>query len=298
MARSLLFMRHVEKNNDNLRRVRSRYWFGTIWEENDKRIIKDQETEYKIISDDDHTKETSTYPNRLHWHCLLKFKNPVQWPPSLTTHWEKPVNIIKARQYCLEKGPNYYEEGTLQIRCQNGEEWKGFVEQCKISTPKEMIDGPFSQLYARYRSFAGEVFNQFSTLTPNDGELNNLWLTGEPGTGKTRYVWNNFQDLYVKSLNKWWDGYHGQENVLLDDWDPNHKVLIWHLKIWADRYPFNAETKGSSMMIRPQKIIITSNYTIEECFENPEDVKAIRRRFKVIRFWTVGGMSHNSAEIE
>lgn len=36
--------------------------------------------------------------------------------------------------------------------------------------------------------------------------------------------------------------------------------------------------KGSSRKIRPEIIIVTSNYTIEQCFEGP-DIDAIKRRF-------------------
>ena len=42
------------------------------------------------------------------------------------------------------------------------------------------------------------------------------------------------------------------------------------------------------MTIRPKRIIITSNYNIEDCFENPQDVEAIKRRFKVYRFLRLG----------
>lgn len=285
-------MQHIRGGNRELRSRKSRYWMGTIWEENDKQIIKDLECKYRIISDDDHTEE-----GQLHWHCLLEFENPRQWPPSLTTHWEIPRDILNARKYCLEKGDNFIEDGYLQIRCQNGNEWKGFVEECKIKNPKELIDSPYSQLYARFRGFAGEVHNQFANLKIMDGDLQNLWLCGDAGTGKTKYAWENFDDLYVKAINKWWDGYHGQENVLLDDWDPDKKMLIGHLKIWADRYPFRAEVKGSSMMARPKRIIVTSNYTIDQCCENPEDVMALRRRFKVIRFWKIGNNFHHDDEL-
>ena len=61
-------------------------------------------------------------------------------------------------------------------------------------------------------------------------------------------------------------------------------MLTQYLKTWADRYPFRAETKGSSMMIRPKKIIVTSNYSIDQCFSNPEDAEAIKRRFHSVHF--------------
>lgn len=278
---------HVEGTDRNTSRIRGRQWFGTIWLEQDKELVKRINCKYLLISDDDHTEE-----GQLHWHCLMIFENQVRRPPTETAHWERPHDLMQARAYCLEKGPNFIEEGMMEIRTQNKIEWQGFVDMCKKATPKELIDSPFSNLYARYMTFAGVVHNQFANLDIMNGDLENLWLTGNPGTGKTKYAWENYPDLYVKAINKWWDGYHGQDVVLLDDWDPRHEMLTQHLKIWADRYPFRGECKGSSLLLRPKKIIVTSNYNIEDCFHNPEDVAAIRRRFKVHRFWKLGNEYH------
>lgn len=132
--------------------------------------------------------------------------------------------------------------------------------------------------------FASTVHNQFRELEILNGELKNEWWWGAAGTGKSRKAFEEYPNAYIKSLNKWWDGYHDQEVVIIDDWSPNQEVLVDHLKHWADRYPFPAECKGSCMKIRPKKIIITSNYPIERCFSREEDQEALRRRFKVTQF--------------
>ena len=31
---------------------------------------------------------------------------------------------------------------------------------------------------------------------------------------------------YVKSLNKWWDGYSGEDVVIIDDFGPNQECLM------------------------------------------------------------------------
>ena len=270
------------KGRGNLVRLqepRSRIWMGTIWNEADKEIVQSLDSQYLIISDDDQTEE-----EQLHWHCLIQFKNARKHPRTATAHWEIPRSKIESRQYCLEKGPNFIERGTLNIADQNKEEWTAFVDMCKKATPRELIESPFSKTYANYMTFAGVVHNQFADLQVMDGDLQNEWYWGEAGTGKTKKAWEENPDLYVKDLNKWWDGYHGQDVVLLDDWDPRQEILTQKLKVWADRYPFRAECKGSSMMARPKKIIVTSNYSIDECFQNPEDRLAIKRRFKSTHF--------------
>ena len=84
--------------------------------------------------------------------------------------------------------------------------------------------------------------------------------------------------------NKWWDGYDNEEVVIMEDFNMEQaKHLAHHLKIWADHYPFMAERKGGSMLIRPKKIIVTSNYHPEEAFgeDKTGSLEPIMRRFKM-----------------
>ena len=255
---------------------RSRRWFITIWNLNDKRMIINSKSKYCLVSDDDHTRD-----GQLHWHAVLIWKDSNRRLNTENAHWLRLINLPKAVEYCKSKGPRFVEIGFIDLNPGNACEWRYFVDKCKVCTPKELIDSEYSQMYARYMKFAGTV-NVMYRMKERLEELDNYWIYGPPGTGKTRYVWDNYASLYVKNMNKWWDGYNDEVNVLIDDWDPERgKVLCYYLKIWADRYPFLGETKGSSCMIRPTRILITSNYSLEDCFEG-EEYAAIKRRFKVI----------------
>ncbi len=89
--------------------------------------------------------------------------------------------------------------------------------------------------------------------------------------------------MYPKFPTKWWDGYNGQATVLIDDLGPEHSWISYYLKIWADHYPFNAESKNTSNIIRPKRIIVTSNYHPSQIWkDDPILLDAIMARFTVI----------------
>lgn len=112
--------------------------------------------------------------------------------------------------------------------------------------------------------------------------LQNRWIHGPTGVGKSRGIRDlHGESLFVKDPNKWWDGYQGEETILIEDLEPEHKFLGWFLKIWADHYPFKAQVKGGYVSLRPKRIIVTSNFTPEEIFENAKILEPIRRRFTV-----------------
>lgn len=89
---------------------------------------------------------------------------------------------------------------------------------------------------------------------------------GPPRSGKTRYVYENFSDVFEPEIKPygqhWWTGYQGQEVVLLDEFDGQIPIRDF-LRI-TDRYPWCVGTKGGHVWLRAKKIFICSN-------TNPKD---------------------------
>lgn len=144
-----------------------------------------------------------------------------------------------------------------------------------------------ADLFIRHRcAFKGIRMDYLTSRDVGDLDvLDNHWLYGPSGTGKSRYARSEFPGIYSKMLNKWWDGYEDHTHVLVEDVGPVHEQWITHfLKIWSDHYAFLAESKNVTLKIRPKVIVVTSQYPIEGIFKDPETVAALKRRFKCTRF--------------
>lgn len=109
------------------------------------------------------------------------------------------------------------------------------------------------------------------------------WIWGPTGTGKSHAVFTEFPEVYLKDHSKWWDGYNGEEVVFIDDLGPSATAWISHfLKHWGDKWVFPSQSKGSMSCLRPKKIVITSNFSIEQMGFGEGDYPAISRRFNQI----------------
>lgn len=109
-----------------------------------------------------------------------------------------------------------------------------------------------------------------------------LWVHGGHGTGKSHLVRTKYPDAFIKDPNKWWDGYQGEKVVILEDLDPSTASFQGRkFKLWPDKFSFKGETKGSSTLwMRPELFIVTSQYTPEELWPNhPKTISAIRDRY-------------------
>lgn len=101
-----------------------------------------------------------------------------------------------------------------------------------------------------------------------EGPLQHEWHWGVSGSGKSHNTRTKYPDAYLKGRNVWWDGYTNQETVIIEEMAPD-KICASHMKDWADKWSFIAQVKGSSVKIRPIRILVTSNYSIQECYPKP-----------------------------
>lgn len=88
-------------------------------------------------------------------------------------------------------------------------------------------------------------------------------------------------NLFLDPCTKFWDGYYGQQNVVIDEF--RGSIGISHILRWLDRYPVIVEIKGSSTVLQATTIWITSNLSPNVWYPDidAETLAALRRRLEV-----------------
>lgn len=186
----------------------------------------------------------------------------------------------QAADYCKKDG-DVYEAGTppsTPKKDTTKARWVAVLASCKAGNWKELQENePYLWLTNEKK-----LRSHYQCKKHLD-HLDNEWIYGPTGTGKSRDARSRFPDAYIKDASThWWDGYNGESVVIIEDLDKYHLKLGYYLKIWGDHYAFPAQIKGGQMMARPDKIIVTSNYSPSEIWQDSTTTGPIERRFKLI----------------
>ena len=207
------------------------------------------------------------------------------------THKRIPSTVQDAIQYCKKEG-NFWENGIPPNAWLSSGDQK-FDEALTLAETGNLkeIRSKYPRLYTTYKNFYIAEANKnakYEMLTGNIKE-HFLWLYGPSGVGKSylarKLAADSGRPYYVKALNKWWDNYENEDIVIIEEINPDYcSKNAAEIKTWFDIYPFPCEFKGGSFkQIRPQYMIITSNYSVEECFSFT-DIDPIKRRFTAINY--------------
>lgn len=198
-------------------------------------------------------------------------------------HFESSKSVA-AEEYVWKEetrvAGSQFELGAKGLKRNSATDWKRVVELAKSGAHDEIPPDILVRCYHQIRSISAE----YSVAHPIERTCFVFW--GKTGTGKSRRAWDEAGfDAYCKDpRTKWWCGYRGEANVIIDEF--RGTIDVSHLLRWLDRYPVRVETKGSSKPLSAVKIWITSNLSPDDWYpELDEETKlALRRRLNITHF--------------
>jgi len=122
------------------------------------------------------------------------------------------------------------------------------------------------------------------------------WFYGPTGTGKTRQVYDLHDDSTIfrkTNGDAWFDGYHGQEIALFDDFRAKWFSFSLLLNL-TDRYPLTVGVKGDTVSWSPSYIYFTCPKHPRELFSclqiNDEgQLDQLLRRITEVRYMGPAG---------
>lgn len=214
------------------------------------------------------------------FHTMKSLKQVIAMLPGCHIEVAKG-NVAQNIAYC-SKGGLFTERGQRpQTQQETGmhekERWRVARQAAIAGNFEEIPDDIYIRCYTTLKKIHADHAPKPETL---EGDMEHEWICGPAGCGKSSTARNENPGYFTKDLTKWWDNYAGEEVVIIDDVDKYDVQFARLLKLWSDRYSFQAESKGKTMLIRPRKIVVTSQYTIEEIWQDEQTRAALNRRFK------------------
>lgn len=239
---------------------------------------------------------------RLHWQVYMEFAKRL-WLPGVkerigdqAAHLEcRRGSRESARDYCSKTetavaGTNF-EHGDFAATAKKQGVLAGVIDAIDDGKSLEDIAEEFPSEWIRYNRGIRELFTIKEARKPATYRpipVTVLW--GPAGCGKSKYVHDyandryggvSYRKSYAKDQTSWWDVYHGQELIVIDDYEG--EAPIGEILRLLDGYGHNnlMGIKGSHVKLHGMReVIFTSNTDPRywHCNEKQEKIRALLRR--------------------
>lgn len=222
-----------------------------------------------------------------HLQGYIRFKNPRVMPKiNKRIHWEVARGTDQqASEYCKKDG-DYFEWGTISEGQGKRKDLEKIYE--KLKQGKRMMDfiddEPNLQQIRIIEHWVPKLEGKRNWMP------NVWWYYGPTGTGKSREAMEMFPNAWWSGAGwpKWWQGYEGEEDIVLDDIRANQIKLQDLLRI-LDRYPYTVEVKGGSRQLLAKNIVITCPVHPRDFYMVTEEkIEQLLRRILEIRKFGTG----------
>lgn len=221
-----------------------------------------------------------------HWQLVFAVKRPISLHRAKelfpgTGHFE-PTRSAAAREYVWKEATRVadtqFELGSTPLRRNSATDWDSIKDAAVANRLDEIPSDVYVRYYRTLLSIAADHAKPEAMLRKV------RVFYGPTGTGKSHSAWEAAgTNGYAKDpRSKFWYGYKGQENVVLDEFRGG--IDVAHMLRWTDKYPCLVEIKGSSRNLCARNIWITSNLHPRQWYPDLDSttLDALCRRMEII----------------
>lgn len=273
----------------------SRKYAFTIFEDHDKYTQEDLENikdcRYIIVG-----KEICKETSNKHWQCFIYFNREKTFTSAkkiIQNNFKNNCHLEMARgtindniNYCSKDG-NFWEVGTRPEGQGERTDLKKIADDImsgKLSDEEILINNPI--IYHQYGRTIDKLQDLFNRSKYRTEMTEGLWIYGETGTGKSHEAFQNYNPKthYILSNdNGWWEGYKGQETVIINDFRGH--IPYNELLQLVDKYPMTVKRRGREPLpFISKKVIITSSLHPALVYKNrneEDSLEQLYRRFNI-----------------
>ena len=265
--------------------TKAKRWQLTLWDWDEGTInswvSSIEKCKYGIMCWEEGDKSKDEKVDKYHMHAYIIYNGPVTFGRvkrdfPTNTHIERCGGDHASNIAYIKKGGNWWEHGEYPSEQGERTDLKEIWRLIKEGKPLSFIRDEYPSQMIRYGRGIKEL--AFSILPPAWRDVIVEVYYGASGTGKTRRAMLN-DSVYKLNTNTngtlWFDGYEGEDVLLLDDfygW-----IKYGELLTLLDGYRYRCQIKGGSVWARWSRVIITSNKSPEDWYEGIQKDALFRR---------------------
>lgn len=198
------------------------------------------------------------------WHIEIKYKKSTL--KQLFSYCLKGSSETKDGWTYDHTGPDYVGWHYGEFPTNQGERTDiDDIKEC--TTMKEAFNTGHNLQCVQYYEKYLKYFEEPRRLKPMC-----YWYFGPTGCSKTwlaKKIAKNWGKVYHKTnKSKWWDGYDGEQVIILDDYNKNWDIDFNELLHVCQGGEHRIETKGGTRQLKGLRIFITSSKCVADTFQN------------------------------
>lgn len=190
-----------------------------------------------------------------------------------------------------------FEYGALEQGKRN--DLLDMIDMLKQGFAATQIFELYPNSFARYEKFIENMHLKYiaEKFTKQYRNLEVYYIYGPSRTGKTRYVYDlyGYENVYCNqgyTEGKWFDGYMGQDVLLLDEFRSSFDITL--LLNYLDGHPLTVQCRYQNKVACYTKVYITSNIPLRSQYTqyalDSESRQALYNRINNVIHFTASGI--------